>query len=285
MLVAVVAVLLAMVSIQAGAALAKQLFPVVGAAGATGLRLALASLILCAIFRPWRATLTPDQQRAVLRYGVVLGFMNLVFYLAVARLPLGIVVAIEFSGPLAVAVFASRRTVDYLWAALAAGGIALFLPVPEGTPALDPLGLVCALAAGACWGLYIVFGQRLGTLAAGTATTLGMVIATALVLPLAVVEAGVQMFSAPVLPVAFAVAVLSSALPYTLEMMALRRLPAKTFGIFMSVEPALASLTGLLMLGERLTPLQMVATACVMAASAGSALSGGARHEAAEVAA
>ena len=256
----------------------------IGAAGAAGLRLALAAAILGAIFRPWRAILTPAQKRAVLGYGVVLGGMNLIFYLAVARIPLGIVVAIEFSGPLAVALFASRRAVDFAWAAIAAFGIVLFLPVVEDAPALDPLGLLYALGAGVCWGLYIVFGQRLGTLAAGTATSLGMLIAAVLVFPVAVAEAGATLASSQVLPVALAVAVLSSALPYTLEMTALKRMPAKTFGIFMSVEPALASLAGLVVLGERLTPLQMAATACVMLASAGSALSGGARHETAEVA-
>jgi inner membrane transporter RhtA len=281
--VAVVSLLVAMVSVQAGAALAKGLFPAIGASGAAGLRIALASAILCALFRPWRARLTRAQWATVIAYGTVLGGMNLVFYMAVARIPLGIAVAIEFAGPLAVAVLSSRRPVDFVWAGLAASGIVLFLPATASTSALDPLGVAYAAAAGVCWGAYILLGQRLGSVNAGIATSLGMVAGTVVVLPFAVAHAGARLVDPAILPMAVAVAVLSSAIPYTLEMKALAHMPAGTFGIFMSVEPALAVLAGFVMLGERLTPVQAAAVCCVILASAGSASKAAPRTEAAEV--
>lgn len=271
MTAAVAAVVAAMVLIQAGAALGKGLFPAVGPVGASGLRLALGTVILAAVFRPWRRSLSARERLLVAGYGTVLGLMNVFFYLAVARVPLGIVVAVEFAGPLTVAVLGSRRALDLVWAVLAAAGIALVLPLSEATGGLDPAGLGFAAAAGACWGLYIVLGRRLGSVAPGTATSMGMLVATAVVLPAAAGEAGARLLDPALLPLAATVALLS-AVPYLLEMFALRHMPERTFGIFMSAEPVIAGLTGLAVLGERLTPAQIAATACVVAASAGSAL-------------
>jgi inner membrane transporter RhtA len=285
MLLAAAAVLSAILSIQAGAAMGKWLFPAVGPMGATLVRIALAALLLACLFRPWRGRLATHQLRVVAVYGAVLGAMNLAFYQAMLRIPLAIVVAIEFAGPLAVAILASRRRLDLVWAALAALGIVLFLPVRAGAPALAPAGLGFAALAGVCWGTYIVLGQRLGDAPAGTVTSLGMVVATAVVLPAGTWQAGPRLLDPALLPIGLAVAVLSSALPYTLEMWALQRMPARTFGIFMSVEPAVAVAAGFVILGERLTGVQLAATACVVAASAGSALSSPPRGTAAAEAA
>jgi inner membrane transporter RhtA len=268
---AVLTLLLAMLSVQGGAALAKRLFPVFGAQGTTALRVLFAALLLLAVFRPWRQRLTRQQLWAVLVYGAALGLMNLTFYLSLERIPLGIAVAIEFTGPLSVAVFSSRRPVDFVWALLAVAGILLILPLSESSQALDWLGVFWALVAGSCWALYIVFGQRaVAQVHGGTATSLGMVVAALLVVPVGVAHAGSALLDVSLLPFALGVAVLSSALPYSLEMIALKELPARTFGILMSLEPALAALSGLVFLAEKLTVTQWVAIGLVILASVGS---------------
>jgi inner membrane transporter RhtA len=271
---AVVTVLVAMLSIQLGASLAKGLFPVLGAQGATALRLTFAALLLLAFWRPWRKKLTGREVRSVMMYGVALGTMNLAFYLALARIPLGIAVAIEFTGPLAVALLSTRRALDFVWALLAVAGILLILPLSEASQALDPLGVVWALVAGTCWALYILFGQRaVETVHGGTATSLGMVAAALVAVPFGVVHAGRALLDVSLLPAGLGVAVLSSALPYSLEMIALKALPTRTFGILMSLEPALAAMSGLLFLHEKLTVVQWAAIGCIILASAGSAAS------------
>lgn len=272
--VAVLAVLVAMSSIQLGASLAKGLFPVLGAQGATALRLVFAALILLAVWRPWRTRVTGRELRVVMVYGAALGVMNLTFYMALSRIPLGIAVAIEFTGPLAVALLSTRRALDFVWALLAVAGILLILPLTKSSAALDPLGVVWALAAGTCWALYILFGQRAGAAVhGGTATSLGMVTAALLAVPFGVAHAGRALLEVSLWPAALGVAVLSSALPYSLEMIALKALPTRTFGILMSLEPALAALSGLVFLREQLTGVQWVAITCVILASAGSAAS------------
>lgn len=272
--VAVLAVLVAMSSIQLGASLAKGLFPVLGAQGATALRLVFAALLLLAVWRPWRTRLTGRELRVVMVYGAALGVMNLTFYMALSRIPLGIAVAIEFTGPLAVALLSTRRALDFVWALLAVAGILLILPLTKSSAALDPLGVVWALAAGTCWALYILFGQRAGAAVhGGTATSLGMVTAALLAVPFGVAHAGRSLLEVPLWPAALGVAVLSSALPYSLEMIALKALPTRTFGILMSLEPALAALSGLVFLREQLTGVQWLAITCVILASAGSAAS------------
>ncbi|MBZ4417467.1 threonine/homoserine exporter RhtA [Myxococcus sp. RHSTA-1-4] len=270
--VAVLTLLVAMSSIQAGASVAKRLFPLVGAQGATALRLFFAALMLLAFWRPWRQTLTRKELLAVAVYGAALGGMNLTFYLALERIPLGIAVAIEFTGPLAVALLSTRRPIDFVWAFLAMAGILLILPLSETSKALDWMGVFWALVAGTCWALYILFGQRAGaSVHGGTATSLGMAMAAVLVCPLGVAHAGRGLLDVSLLPMALGVAVMSSALPYSLEMIALKRLPARTFGILMSLEPALAALSGLVFLREQLTLIQWAAIGCVILASAGSA--------------
>jgi inner membrane transporter RhtA len=268
-------VVASMGAFQSGAALAKTLFPVVGARGAAALRLSIAALILMAAFRAWRARLPPGGWQHVVRYGAVLALMNLCFYLSLERLPLGIAVSLEFTGPLAVAVSHSRRALDFLWVGLAVLGLALLLPWHHGAGAtsLDPLGMAFALGAGLCWALYIVWGRQAGLIAGTRTVALGMAVGALVVLPVGALPALPALASPALLGTAVAVAVLSSALPYTLEMLALTRLPARVMGVSMSLEPAVAALTGWLALGERLAPAQQLAIAAVMAASAGAALS------------
>ena len=264
-------ILAAMVSIQVGASLAKQLFPLIGAEGATTLRLLFAAVILVVAVRPWRFRPSRPGLAWILAYGAALGCMNLLFYLSLNTIPLGLAVALEFTGPLTVAMLASRRRLDFLWVALAAAGVMLLLPLGSYAAPLDPVGIAFALGAGVCWALYILCGRRAGAAHAGQATAYGMVVAAIVAAPLGAVQAGPALLSAAVLPLALTVAVMSSVIPYSLEMMAMTRLPTRTFGILMSAEPAVAAMVGLALLAERLTMLQWTAIACVIAASAGSA--------------
>jgi inner membrane transporter RhtA len=266
---AVSSAVVAMVSFQVGATFAKQLIPIVGAPGTTALRLGLSALIVLVLQRPWRSVPSRTAWPVVLAYGVSLGAMNSVFYLALRTIPLGVAVAIEFIGPLSVAVFASRRRIDYLWAALAAVGLSLLLPITRASAALDPVGVAFALAAGVGWALYIVFGQKAGQAHGAGASTWGLMIAALVTTPLGAMDAGTALIAPDVLPFGLAVAVFSSALPYTLEMIALRRLSAKTFGTLMSFEPAIAAIAGVIILREHLTGLQYLAVAAIVTASVG----------------
>jgi inner membrane transporter RhtA len=267
----IAALMVAMVCFQLGATLAKSLFPVVGAVGTAALRLAIASIILLFVWRPWHLRFSRGELRTVIVYGVAMGWMNLFFYLALSYIPLGITMALEFTGPLGVAIFASRRPIDFLWILLAALGLAALLPLGFGAGPLSLLGIGYALAAGACWALYIVFGRRAGAAHGGQITSLGTVIGACVIVPLGVAHGGVQLFAPAILPTAILVAVLSSALPYSLEMFAMPRIPTRTFGVLMSLNPAMGAFAGLLFLGEQLTLIQWTAISSIVVASAGSA--------------
>jgi inner membrane transporter RhtA len=266
------AVLIAILSVQGGAALAKGLFPALGSPGTVGLRVGLSAVILLAAFRPRLHRLTAAQWRAVVPYGVVLGVMSLVFYQSLARIPLGLAVTVEFIGPLGVAVFGSRRPIDVTWVALAGAGIALITPwTADGR--VDPIGIAYALAAGVCWALYIVLGKRLShLLSGGAAVSIGMLVAAIVAVPFAAAVGGFAHVTSRRFAAGVGVALLSSVVPFTLEMVALKALPARTFGILMSLEPAAAALVGLAFLSEVLSATQWIAIALVIAASAGSTL-------------
>ncbi|MEW9625364.1 threonine/homoserine exporter RhtA [Rhodanobacter geophilus] len=272
-LFAVGVLLVSMASYQLGAALAKQLFPMVGAQGATACRLGLGALILLLVRRPWRSWQRGRDLRALWGYGLSIGAMNLVFYMSLRTIPLGIAVALEFTGPLALALFGSRRLLDFVWIALVVAGLLLLLPLRGQAHALDPAGVLYALAAGVGWACYIVLGQRAGSAHGGDAVTWGTSIAALLAIPVGVAHAGSALFNPALLPFALGVAVLSSALPYSLEMVALTRLPTRSFGTLLSLEPAFAALTGVALLGERLGLLQWLAIAAIIVAAAGTALS------------
>ena len=267
-----IAVLIAaMVCFQLGAALAKGLFPVVGASGTAALRLALSAIMLLAVWRPWRLRLSAREMRVILAYGLSLGWMNFFFYLSLRFIPLGVAVALEFAGPLALAMAASRRAIDFAWILMAGVGLLALLPLGIGAKQLDLLGVGCGLAAGACWALYIYFGRKAGAAHGGQTTALGMLIGAIVIVPIGAAEAGTRLISPSILPAALAVALLSSAIPYSLEMLAMPRLPTRTVGVLMSLDPALGALSGLCFLGESLTWVQWAAIASIMAASAGSA--------------
>ena len=270
---AIGALLIAMVSYQCGASLAKHLFPQVGAQGATAYRLGLSALILLMWRRPWRRTDRKGDWRALWGYGLAMGAMNLVFYLSLRTIPLGIAVALEFTGPLALAMVSSRRLIDFVWIALVIGGLALLLPLRGQAQSLDPAGVMYALAAGVGWVLYIVLGQRTGAAYGKDAVTLGTTIGALVAIPFGVAHAGSTLLSPALLPYAFGVALLSSALPYTLEMISMTRLPARTFSTLLSLEPAVAAMAGVMLLAERLSALQWLAIAAIIVASAGTALS------------
>ena len=259
-------VLLGIVSVQVGAALAKHLFGVVGSLGTVALRLFFAAAVLMLWSRP---SLRMERRAwsAVLVYGVILGAMNLCFYLSLARIPLGIAVTIEFLGPLTVALAGSRRWLDTLWVVLAAAGVALLM---EGRGALDLVGCLFALAAGVLWGLYILASGALGRhTAGGQGLALGMVVAALVAVPFGVVDSGTALIQPWVLAAGLGVALLSSVVPYSVELEALRKIPPRVFGILMSLEPAMAALVGLLVLRESLSAPQWLAVLCVVTASAG----------------
>ncbi|MEJ5041697.1 threonine/homoserine exporter RhtA [Pseudomonas sp. B21-036] len=265
--------LIAMASIQSGASLAKSMFPLVGAQGTTTLRLIFASLIMLVLLRPWRARFTSSTLKSVIIYGLALGGMNFLFYMSLRSVPLGIAVALEFTGPLAVALYASRRAMDFVWIGLAVIGLLLLIPIGQTGAAIDLVGAGYALGAGACWALYILYGQKAGAEHGIQTAALGVMVAALFVAPIGIVHAGSALLNPALLPVAIGVAILSTALPYSLEMVALTRLPARTFGTLMSIEPAFGALSGLLFLNEVLSMAQWLAIAAIITASVGATLS------------
>ncbi|MDS7909140.1 threonine/homoserine exporter RhtA [Klebsiella pasteurii] len=268
----ILVILIAMISIQSGASLAKSLFPLVGAPGVTALRLALGTLILVVIFKPWRLRFAPEQRLPLLLYGLSLGAMNYLFYLSIQRIPLGVAVALEFTGPLAVALFGSRRPLDFVWVALAVLGLWFLLPLGQSVAQIDPVGALLALGAGACWAVYILTGQRAGEEHGPATVAMGSLIAAVVFVPMGMIQASDTLFQWGLLLSGLGIAILSTALPYSLEMVALTRMPSKTFGTLMSMEPALAALSGMVFLGETLTATQTLALGAIILASMGSTL-------------
>ena len=267
-------------SVQIGSAVATTLFDQFGPAGTVLVRTLFAAIVLLAIWRPATSSLQGGAMRDIALFGLVLAGMNLCFYTALDRLPLGIAVTFEFTGPLTVAIVSSRRTLDLLWVGLATAAVVLLAPgIGDG---LDPVGVGFALAAGAFWGAYILLSARVGRGPAGLGgLAVAMAIASALLIPLGVVQAGGELLDPGLLAVGLGVAMLSSAIPYTVELEALRRLAEGTFGVLLSLEPAVAALVGLILLDQGLMLREIAAIALVVVASAG-ALSTGAPLEAPE---
>jgi inner membrane transporter RhtA len=277
-----------MITVQFGAALAKEMFGALGPAGVVFLRLGFAALALLAIWRPWQslrsrrsaqntevAASSPAVQRSawlsVVLFGLVLGLMNFTFYSALTRIPLGVAVTVEFVGPLGVAVAGSRRALDVLWVVLAAGGILLLAPLGVmGAGQLDPVGLLLALGTGACWAMYILLSARVGrAFSGGTGLAVAMAIGALLLLPVGVAQAGGALLNPTLLLLGAGVALLSSVIPYSLELAALRRMSTSAFGVFMSLEPAIATLVGWLVLREALELRAILALALVTTAAVG----------------
>ena len=265
------AVLMAIISVQSGAAIAKSLFPTIGAPGTASLRIGISAIILLAVYRPNLRKITLDQWKFVLPYGLCLGAMNLVFYFAIERIPIGLAVTLEFIGPLMVAVLGSKRIVDFLWVLLAAAGIILI--APWTTNGVDILGASLALLAGAFWAAYIVLGGKISAIMkGGDAVATGMLFAALLVVPFGIFGEGLNNLTPQLLGMGIALALLSSAIPFTLEMKALGQLPARTFSILMSLEPAAASICAFIFLQEYLSFNEILAVAFVVTASAGSTI-------------
>ncbi|MEO5795792.1 MAG: EamA family transporter, partial [Rhodoferax sp.] len=256
------AVLAAVTALAIGTSWAKQLFPLVGAQGTTALRVGFSALLLLILWRPWRWHLSRADAISIACYGTTLGVMNLMFYMAIRTLPFGLAVAIEFAGPLTVAIAASRRRVDFVWLALAGFGLLMLLPLGLeglGGRALDPVGVLYALGAAVLWAMYIVFGKRIGHLHAGHSVSLGLLVAAIVVVPVGIAHAGAALLSPTVLLVGVCVAAISSAIPISLEMVAMKRLPKEAFGIMISMEPAVAALLAMGLLDEHLDTRQWLA--------------------------
>lgn len=265
----VLLVLTGVTSIQFGAALAATLFDDLGPAGTSALRLGFAALVLLAVWRPRPARHPRPHVRLAVIFGLVLGAMNLTFYEALDRIGLGVAVTIEFIGPIAVATLLSRRRLDLAWVVLAAAGIIL-LAAPWSDVGLSGVGVAFALIAAFFWGVYILLAQRAGRFFdGGQGLAIAMVAAALVPLIPGVVEAGTDLLAPGLLLIGFAVALLSSVIPYSLETEALRRMPANVFGVLMSLEPAVAALAGFLVLGQGLGGRELAAIALVVAASIG----------------
>ena len=264
-----VAVVIAMISFSVGASFAKTLFPVIGAPATTAYRVGLAALLLIAIWRPWRFKLTQKSLGTMLLYGLSVAGMNLLFFMSLERLPIGPALAIEFTGPLALALMHARKPVHFLCVGLAVVGILLLLPLGDQARNLDPVGMMLAGAAGVFWALYIVFGRKLAGVHPGASVSIGMVIAAVIIVPIGVANAGAAMFNPVLILPALALALLSSAIPYTLEMFALRHMPERTFGVLISADPAVGALAGLIIVHEHLSGQQWLAILAVVAAAAG----------------
>lgn len=254
-------------SVQSGAAVATRLFDDVGPGGTVLLRLGLSAVLVMALARPVLRGRRRGDVGVAVAFGLVLAAMNATFYESLDRIPLGLAVTIEFVGPLAVAVLGSRRPLDLVWVTLAAAGVVL--PTAGGT-GIDLVGVVLALAAGVLWGCYILLSQRVGQVFPGASgLALALAVGAVALLPFGIVDGGAGLLEPAVLGQGLAVAVLSSAVPYSLELAALRRMPASVFGVLMSLEPAVAGLSGLAFLGQRLTGREWLAVGCVTIASVG----------------
>ena len=262
--------LIAMISMQSSGSFAKYLFGQFPILTVSAMRLLLGAVILALIFKIWQIHFRQIKWPAIISYGLALAGMNLLFYLSINRLPLGIAVSFEFIGPLSVVLFYARQKFDFVWVGLAILGLVLLFPFDQAAQPLDPIGMAFALGAGACWALYIVAGQRPSGVSGNHTVCLGMFVGMLVLMPIALFAGMPAHTFEPMSLLYFvALAILASALPFTLEMIALRNLSALSFGTLMSLEPVIAALSGLLFLGETLLWTQWLALATIISASVG----------------
>jgi inner membrane transporter RhtA len=267
------ATLSAMACFQVGAACAKTLFPAVGPQGAAALRLSLGAVMLLVVVRPWRTWPRRPPVLALVGLGAATGGAVLMFYLAQSRLPLGVAIALQFLGPLAVAIVGTRRPIDLVWAALAAAGVWWLVGGGARASAIDLVGVAFALCAATAWAAYILCGRIASAAFGGSTAALAASVAAVLVLPFGVARAGTALLSPALLPMALLVALLSTVVPFSLELYALPRLPARTFATFTSLEPAFGVMSGWALLHQRLEFAQIAGVAVVITAAAGAAWS------------
>jgi inner membrane transporter RhtA len=279
----VAALMASLITLCAGTSLAKGLFPFVGAEGTTTYRLVFSTLLLMAFWRPWRRAWTWADVPILVLFGATLGLMNLLFYSAIKTVPFGLAIALEFTGPLAVALWSSKKLLDFVWIVLAVAGMGLILPLGNTmgaglqASAIDPVGIAYALGAGVCWAVYIVVGQGVADRIGAFATPVGMLVAALLVTPVGISVAGSSLLNPEWMLAGLGIALLSSAIPYSLEMYSLKHLPKQTFSILLSLEPAVGALAGWLVLSEQLNTQQLGAIGLIMVASMGSAMTAGQR--------
>ena len=267
---ALVLLFIAMISMQSSGALAKTLFDQFPVLTISAMRLLLGSLILAVIFKIWQVNFKQVKWPSIISYGIALAGMNALFYLSIHRIPLGIAVAFEFIGPLSVALFHARQKFDFIWVGLAVLGLVLLFPFDQAKQSLDPIGIAFALAAGACWALYIIAGQRPSGVSGNHTVCLGMFVGMLSLMPIALFSGmPLQVFEPSNLIYFIALAILASALPFSLEMIALRNLSALSFGTLMSLEPAIAAFSGFIFLNEQLLWTQWLALATIISASIG----------------
>ena len=267
---ALILLFIAMVSMQSSGALAKVLFEHFPVLTISAMRLLMGSLILAIIFRIWQVSFKQIKWSAIISYGVALAGMNALFYLSIERLPLGIAVSFEFIGPLSVALFHARQKFDFVWVGLAILGLVLLFPFKQASQSLDPIGIAFALGAGACWALYIIAGQKPSGVSGNHTVCLGMFVGMLCLMPIALFTGmPISVFEPSNLIYFITLAVLASALPFSLEMIALRNLSALSFGTLMSLEPAIAAFSGFIFLGEQLLWTQWLALATIISASIG----------------
>jgi inner membrane transporter RhtA len=267
---ALILLFIAMISMQSSGSLAKMLFQDFPVLTVSAMRLLLGSLILAVIFRIWKTPFKHIQWQSIIGYGVALAGMNALFYLSIERLPLGIAVSFEFIGPLGVALYHARQKFDFIWVGLAILGLILLFPFKEAEHALDPLGIFFALSAGACWALYIVSGQKPSGISGNHTVCLGMFVGMLCMMPIAIfVGMPSYVWQPNNLAIFFALAILASALPFSLEMFALRNLTPLIFGTLTSLEPAIAALSAFIFLHEQLLWTQWLALSIIICASIG----------------
>jgi inner membrane transporter RhtA len=275
--------MVSLITLCAGTSLAKGLFPFVGAEGTTTYRLVFSTLLLMAFWRPWRRAWTWADVPILVLFGATLGLMNLLFYSAIKTVPFGLAIAVEFTGPLAVALWSSKKPLDFVWIVLAVAGMGLILPLGNTmgaglqTSAVDLVGIAYALGAGVCWAVYIVVGQGVADRIGAFATPMGMLVAALLVTPVGISVAGSSLLNPEWMLAGLGIALLSSAIPYSLEMYSLKHLPKQTFSILLSLEPAVGAFAGWLVLSEQLNTQQLGAIGLIMVASMGSAMTAGQR--------
>lgn len=267
---ALVLLIIAMISVQSSGSLAKILFHDFPILTVAAMRLLFGALILALIFKIWQINFRQVKWQAIISYGFALAGMNALFYLSIDRLPLGIAVSFEFVGPLSVALYYARQKFDFVWVGLAILGLILLFPFDQVSEGLDLIGIGFALGAGACWAIYIVAGQKPSGISGNHTVCLGMFIGMLCLMPVALFSGlSIAVFEPSNFIYFIALAVLASALPFTLEMIALRHLTALSFGTLMSVEPAIAALSGFIFLGEQLLWNQWLALATIICASIG----------------
>lgn len=267
------ALLVTIVSVQFGAGFAKRLLAEIGVELTTALRLCVGALVLLPLLRPWRLRLPRRAWPAIVLFGAVIGGMNLLFYAALQRIPLGIAVALEFTGPLTLAALTSHRAIHLVWVGLAAVGVLLILPLWHSARPPDVAGVLLALGSGGAWALYTILAQRIGGAWGTSVIALAIGTGAVLLLPVALLGSHHLVFTPGEIDDALVVGIFSSAVPFGLEMFALTRMSTRVYGTLTSLEPAVGTLMGLLILGELPTPLQLAGIGAVIAASVGTAIS------------